>query len=58
MAGDSIERLLSEIGQLLAEDNAYPLDGLALKVTSVPQLIVPPPLTVPPPEAETLASIA
>ena len=30
MAGDSTERLLSEIGQLLAEDHAYPLDGTLL----------------------------
>src|SRR5688572_24073285 len=30
MAGDRTEHLLSEIGQLLAEDSEYPLDGTLL----------------------------
>lgn len=30
MPNDSIERLLNEIGQLLAEDTEYPLDGTLL----------------------------
>jgi hypothetical protein len=41
MANDQTDRLLAEIGQLLAEDTAYPLDGTLLYARVRPTMVAP-----------------
>lgn len=41
MANDETDRLLGEIGQLLAEDTAYPLDGTLLYARVRPTMVAP-----------------
>ncbi|MGR6327555.1 hypothetical protein ACU5AX_00655 [Sphingomonas sp. XXL09] len=41
MANDETDRLLGEIGQLLAEDTAYPLDGTLLYACVRPSMVSP-----------------
>lgn len=41
MANDETDRLLGEIGQLLAEDTAYPLDGTLLYARLASNMVAP-----------------
>ena len=41
MASDETERLLNEIGQLLAEDTEYPLDGTLLYAQLASNMVAP-----------------
>lgn len=39
MANDEIERLLNEVGSVLAQDTAYPLDGTFLYTEAASQMV-------------------